>query len=78
MEKEIQVDGKSYKIRELLFVEIINIPADNKQEASKKMIQLATGISDDDFQKLTVKEGLKLMETINEMNGFTTTGFPTV
>jgi len=70
MEKEIIVSEKKFKVRELLAIETDDIDWDNRPLALKKQVILSTGISEEEYNKLTVKERLNIIQTINEINGF--------
>jgi hypothetical protein len=70
MEKEIDVNGRKFKIRELLAIELDDINWDDKKEAIKKQVILSTGLNDADYFKLTVKERLSIIKEINQLNGF--------
>ena len=67
--KEIDVDGRKFKIRELLAIEFDEIDFTDKKQANKKQVMLCSGISEDEYNKLTFKERLKIMDTMNELNG---------
>ena len=69
MEKEIEIDEKKYKVRELLGIEVDDINFENKKEAVKRQVMLSTGISEEEFNKLTLKQRLKIINVINEING---------
>lgn len=70
VEVEILVNEKKFKIRELLAIELDDIDWNDKNLAVKKQVMLSTGISEDDYKKLTVKERLKIVNAINDVNGF--------
>jgi len=70
MEKEIDVNGRKFKIRELLAIELDDIDWNDKKQAIKKQVILSTGISEEEYAKLTVKERLEIIKEINEINGF--------
>ena len=70
MQKEIQVGEKKFIVREMLAIEVDNINWDNKAEAIKKQVMLSTGITEEEYNILTVKERLTIVQTINEINGF--------
>ena len=70
MEKEVKVNGKVFKIRELKAVELDDINWDDKKEAIKKQVILSSGISESEYIDLTVKERLSIIKAINELNGF--------
>ena len=70
MQKEIEVNGKKFVVRELLAKEVdeANINWDNLNDARKKQLILATGLNDEEYDKLTFKERLKIQQVFNELN----------
>ena len=73
MEKELKLSFRTIKIREILFVDISKISSDkdNQEEISRKTLKFGSDLTDEEIDKLTVKEGLEVMKQINELNGFT-------
>jgi len=69
MEKEVIIGSKKFTIRELLAIEVDGINFDDKAEAIKKQIVLSTGMNDEDYKKLTIKERLTIVNVMNELNG---------
>jgi len=69
MEKEIIVGSKKYLIRELLASELDDVDWDDKKLALKCQVIASCGISEDEYSKLTVRERLSIIKTINELNG---------
>lgn len=69
MIKEIQVNGRTFRIRELFAVELDDIDWADKKVALKKQVILSTDITSEDYDKLTVKERMVIIKTINEVNG---------
>jgi hypothetical protein len=70
MENEIEVNSRKFKIRELLAIELDDVDWNDKKIAVKKQVLLSTGMSEEDYSKLTVKERLKIIVEINKINGF--------
>jgi len=68
MEKEIAVNGRKIVVRELLAIEIDDINWDDKKESLKQQVILSTGMKDEEYQKLTVRERLTIVQAINELN----------
>ena len=66
--KKIVIGSKEFGVRELLAIEVDEINFDDKKEAIKKQVILSTGISEEDYKKLTVKERLAIINVINELN----------
>ncbi len=70
MEQEVNVNGKKFVVRELLGIEMDTINFENKPEAIKKQVMLSTGIKEEDYNKLSVKERFAIVKAINIVNGF--------
>lgn len=70
MEKEIDVNGKKFRVRELKAIELDDINWDDKKTAIKNQVMLSTGMNDNEYNGLTVKERLNIVRAINEINGF--------
>lgn len=70
MEKEVIVNDKKFKVRELLATELdVALELTDKKESLRKQITLSTGITDDEYAKLTVKERMQIVVAMNEVNG---------
>jgi len=68
---EIEVDNKKYKIRELTYLEALEIEDARKngvKEATKLAIKFCAGLSDEEVEKLPLKTGVKLQSHINQVN----------
>lgn len=69
MEKEI--NGKVYNISEIKYLDALEVEEAKKDGiklAAKKFLQLATGLSDEEIDNLSMKEGLELQKAANEVN----------
>ena len=69
VEKEIEISGKKFVIKELKYKELTSFIELEKSEAAKKMIFLSTGISEEEYNNLSIKEGIEIQNAINEING---------
>ena len=69
MEETIVVGAKSWKIRELLATEMEDLDFSDKKLSAKKVAQLSTGMSDEEYNSLTFRERLILMRAIDKLNG---------
>jgi hypothetical protein len=68
-EKEVNVEDKTWKIKEFLASEVDTIDFTDVKGAIKSQVMLATGMSESDYLQLTFKERLNLMTEINSLNG---------
>lgn len=79
METTIKLNSKEVKMREMLASELdtllfevskIEDSTNRTKETLKKQIMISTSLSEDEYNQLTVKERLKLVNTFNDLNGF--------
>ncbi len=75
-EKKIEIDGKSYTIKELKYKDLAAASDMEKSEVAKYLLVSSTGISNEEYEELSMKDGIKLMAVVNELNGLTGEDFP--
>ena len=75
-EKTIEIDGKSYTIKELKYKDIAAVADLDKSEVAKSLLINATGRTDEEYGELSMKDGIKLMSEVNNFNGLTEEDFP--
>jgi hypothetical protein len=68
MKREIEVEGRKFIVRELLGIEVDDINFEDKKEAIRKQVTLSTGLTEAEYNQLTVKERLSIMNVIGEIN----------
>jgi len=69
MEKEI--NGKNYNITELKYLDALEVEGAKKISIKlgvKKFLQFSTGLSDEELENLSIKDGLELQKAVNEVN----------
>ena len=73
MEKEIEINGKKYKIRELTIDEGLNFqPSEDTKKATYEFVLkslVEPQLTIDELKALPFKEGLKLIQEVNALNG---------
>jgi len=67
--KEIEIEGKKFIVSEIKYKELTSFTEMEKGEAAKKLMLVSTGITEEEYDNLTIKEGMILQKTINELNG---------
>jgi len=75
-EKTIEIDGKSYTIKELKYKDIAAVADLSKSEVAKSLLINATGLTSEEYEELSMKVGIKLMSEVNSFNGLTEKDFP--
>lgn len=75
METEVDLDGRKVIVKELTFDEGFDKLANRdrpQKEIMKDLIRLSVKeFTEDDITKLSMKDALKLISAITELNGFT-------
>lgn len=71
-EKKITLSsGKEYVVKEVLYKDVVSKTTDvSKEEAAKVLLQLSCGLTDDEYNTLSMKDGIALQKVVNEINGF--------
>lgn len=67
--KEIEVNDRKFMISEIKYKELTSFADLEKGEAAKKIMIVSTGITEEEYDELSVKEGVILQKEINELNG---------
>ncbi len=68
----VKIKDKEYEIKEVKYKELVsqdNISNTSSAQQSKRLMQLATDITDEEFDNLSMKDGLALQKAIHEVNG---------
>jgi len=72
MEKKIVVNEKEYTIKEILYVETIAMgDCETKVDKARAMMRGCVGLTNEEINKLTLKEALEIQKAIDEVNGVT-------
>ncbi len=79
MEKEIDINGKKIVIKEITYLDSIEVGELREKEGLKvaisKQLLFSAGLSNEEIEKLTLKEGAKIQKAINEVNAIDITDF---
>ena len=69
---EIDINGKKVEIKELTYLDSIEVGELREKEGLKaaitKQLLLSTGLSNEEVEKLSLKEGAAIQKAINEIN----------
>ncbi len=69
MEKEIEVNGKKFMIKEIPYIEVVDVNTENRKEIVLKMFKASLGLNEEEIGKLTLREGREIERAIAEING---------
>jgi len=69
MEKEITINGKKYLVKEIKYKDITKMGQVAPEVMAKEIMKLSTGITDEEFDNLSMKEGIEVQKLVNEVNG---------
>ena len=68
----VEINSKEYVIKEITYLNGIEIEEIKQKEglvaATKKLMELATNLSSEEIDKLSMKDGLELQKEINNFN----------
>lgn len=66
--KEIEVNGKKYNIKEITYIQALELDGLSKVDVAKKMLEMSAGITNEESQLLTIAEGIAIQTAINDVN----------
>lgn len=69
MEQEIKIADKTFKIKELKYKHLTGMADLSKEDSAKQLILLSTGMTEEDYENLSLKDGIIIQKAINELNG---------
>jgi len=77
MKKEtLEIEGKEYTITEMKYKDVAELQDLGKSESAKKLLQLSTGITDEEYDNIGMSTGIELMKKVNEINNIDSENFP--
>ena len=70
--KELKIGDKTYTINEIRYVDILEWQGLglSQNEITKKLLAKSTGISEEEINNLSLRDGISLQKVVNEVNGF--------
>lgn len=75
MEETVKVNGKTYVVKEIKYKDVAKLSNVPQEEAAKKIMQISTGITDEEYDELSMKDGMEIQKAINRVNGISTKDF---
>ena len=70
MEKEVLIGDKKYIVKEITYLQALELDGLNKVDVAKKLLNQSIGLTDDEISKLSIVDGITLQKTINDINNF--------
>ena len=74
--EKLEIDGKEYNISELKYKDVAELADLSKSDSAKKLMQLSTGITDEEYDNLGMGTGIDIMNAVNKLNNIDTENFP--
>lgn len=70
MQKEITINGKTIVVKEVKYKDMVaNSGGVDKDNSVKFLLKASTGITDEEYDNLSMKEGIQLQKLVNDVNG---------
>lgn len=74
-EQIILSNGKEYTVKEIKYKDLVGQGKLDEGTAAKKLLQLSTGLTDEEYDNLSMKDGILLTQVVNRINGLSTMDF---
>ncbi len=68
MEK-VTIKDKEYTINEIKYSEVAGLAQLEQKEAAKQIILASTKMTEEEYNDLSLKDGIKIQKIINDING---------
>ena len=68
-EKKVSIGDKEFVVKELLYKDVTSLTDLDKSEMAKKMLMSSVGLSEEEYNSLTMSDGVTLQQAVNELNG---------
>jgi len=70
MEKIVKLSsGKEYIVKEVKYKDMVANAGADKETSAKFLLTASTGITDEDYSELSMKDGIVLQKVVNTING---------
>ena len=69
MEQKVTVGDKEYTISEIKYKDVAGLTELSQEESVKAIILASTKITEEEYNDLSLKEGIEIQKIINELNG---------
>jgi len=69
MEKKVTINEKEYIVKEIPYIEAVDTNPNDKKEMIRKLFKASAGLTDEEINSLTLKQGFELQQVVDEVNG---------
>ena len=66
---EIEIKGKKYEVKELPYIEAVNLDPEDRSGMIRTLFKSCLGMSDEEINSLSIKEGREAEAAVVEING---------
>jgi len=73
----LKIEDKEYTISELKYKDVAELQDLSKSESAKRLLQLSTGITDEEYDNIGMSAGIELMKEVNKINNIENFQTPT-
>lgn len=74
-QETVEIDGKAYTVKELKFSDLAGETNPDPKAITKRLMLLSTGLSEEEYEALSMKEGMTLLLAVNRINGLDDSNF---
>ena len=69
MEEKVTIGEKEYTVKEIKYKDVAGLGKIEPEESAKQIMLISTDITVEEYDNLSMKDGIKLQKVINEING---------
>ncbi len=71
MEKKVTINEKEYTVKEIKYIDAVDTDPNDKKDMVRKLLKSSVGMTDEEIENLTMREGIELQKVVDEVNGLT-------
>jgi len=69
VEKKYKLGDKEIVVKEIPYVKAVALDPEDRSGSAKQYLLLSTDLTEEEVDKLSIKDGLAIQKIINEVNG---------
>jgi len=70
MENKITIStGKEFVVKEVKYKEMVANASEDKEQSAKFLLTSSTGMTDEEYENLSMKDGISIQKLVNQVNG---------
>ena len=66
---EVETSIRKIQVKEMKYKDVVKFGDIPKEESAKKMMLVSTDLTEEEYENLSMKDGIKIQKVVNDVNG---------